>query len=272
MKRPIIFDCTFREVGYQTGWYFDADYIKDFFKFAMTRSIDYVELGFFHNINHDQNRGDFRYCSTRNEEIKEIFKAIKNRTKLTAMRDIQRPLSELIPRKDSAIDAIRILTRSHETDLKLLSDHIDEVRDLGYEVFVNFTSAGYNDLDTNKKFIEFLAEKGVVTVYFADTESVMTSDYVINTIKICQERGLKVGMHFHDKNGTAELLADLAITHGVDSIDGTLIGLGGKMRDGNLSLEYILRKFGLNPGYELTNLKNGLIEQLIKYRDFTAAG
>ena len=266
-----IFDCTLREVGYQTGWYFSDEFVKNLYKFALGKGIDYVELGFFHNEQADPGKGNFRYCSIRNDEIKETFKHVKNITKLAAMRDVQRPLSELVPKKDSIIDTIRLLTRSHETDFAVLEEHVKLCHDLGYEVFINFTSAGYNSMDKNAEFAEFASKVGVKSVEFADTESVMTKDYVTNTIKICHDAGLKVGVHLHDKNGTAEELADLALSLGADYMDVTHLGLGGKWRDGNLTMEYLLRKFGVKGGYESTIIKNKLIEELIKYHEYSVA-
>ena len=66
-------------------------------------------------------------------------------------------------------------------------------------------------------------------------------------------------------------LAEIAIEEGADYMDVTHLGLGGKWRDGNLTMEYLLRRFGANPGYEATVIKNELIEQIIKYHKFTAA-
>ncbi len=107
---------------------------------------------------------------------------------------------------------------------------------------------------------------------FADTESVMTEDYVRDTIRECHKVGVKLGCHFHDKNGTAEKLADLAIKkEGADFLDVTHIGLGGKWRDGNLTMEYLLRKMNLIGGYEATIIRNEIIEDLIKYHEFSAA-
>lgn len=266
-----VFDCTLREVGYQTGWYFDIEFARKVYNFAQTNGIDYVELGFFHNEEADPGRGDFRYCSLRNEKIKEIFRPVKNITKIAAMRDIQRPLSGLLPKEETIIDTIRILTRSNETDLAILEKYVDEVNILGYEVFINYTSAGYNSLDMNKRFIEFAAKKNVHAIEFADTESVMTEEYVVQTISLCHEFGVKCGCHFHDKRGTADELAEVAIREGADYMDVTHIGLGGKWRDGNLTMEYLLRRFGINAGYEATVVKNELIEQIIKYHEFTAA-
>ena len=266
-----IFDCTLREVGYQTGWYFDTEFARDVYIFAQTNGIDYIELGFFHNEQADPNRGDFRYCSLKNDAIMEVFRPIKNHTKISAMRDIQRPLTDLRPREQSIIDTIRILTRSNETDLDTLEKYVDEAMGLGYEVFINYTSAGYNSMELNRQFAEFAARKKVHAIEFADTESVMTEEYVRNTIRICHEAGVKCGCHLHDKRGLADTLAEVAIAEGADYRDVTHLGLGGKWRDGNLTMEYLLRRFHQNPGYEATVIKNEMIEQIIKYHEFTAA-
>lgn len=265
------FDCTLREVGYQTGWYFDKKVAQDIYRFAESRSIDYVELGFFHSDKADPNRGPFRYCSLCSKEIFDIFSYVKNRTKLSAMRDIQRPLTDLQPKSESPIDTIRILTRSHETNLEILKRYVNEAQTLGYEVYVNFTSSGNNSLETNLSFAEAMKKEGVPIIYFADTESIMTSQYVENTIDICKSVGIGVGMHFHDKNGTAEELANLAILKGVNGIDVTHMGLGGKWRDGNLTMEYLMKKFNISLGYENTMVRNEIVEELIKYHENSAA-
>lgn len=250
-----VFDCTLREVGYQTGWHFDEEFYHTVYKYALGKYIDYIELGFFHNEQADTNRGLGRYCSLRNNELREIFSNIKNVTKISAMRDIQRPLAPLLSRTESIVDAVRILTRSHETDFNVLGRHIEEIMSLGYETFVNFTSSGYNTIDKNQAFVKFIKEQGVDVVYFADTESVMTIDYVVDTINMCKAEGIKVGMHFHNKTGMAEILTDTAIRENVDFIDATHLGLGGKWRDGNLTFDYLLSKMGTVGGFEATQFK-----------------
>lgn len=271
IKNYKIFDCTLREVGYQTGWFFDKEFAQSVYKFAQGKGIDYIELGFFHNEEADPGHGAFRYCSTKNDEIMEVFHNIKNITKLSAMRDVQRPTSPLLPKAESPIDTIRLLTRSHETDFKVLDTFVDEAMGLGYEVFINYTSAGYNTMEKNKSFAQYAASKGVRAVEFADTESTMTVEYVKNTIDICHTAGIECGVHLHDKNGTANLLADTAFSCGADYMDVTHLGLGGKWRDGNLTMEYLLRTLNVNGGYEATVIKNDLIEQLIKYKEFSTA-
>lgn len=266
-----LFDCTLREAGYQTGWYFDKKFARDVYRFAHGKGIDYIELGFFHDMEADPGRGVFRYCSQKNDEVREIFEPIKNWTKISAMRDIQRPLAKLVPRKESVIDTVRFITRSHETDLDTLAKHVEEVQSLGYELFINFTSAGYNSIEKNIEFASFCKKHGVKVAYFADTESVFTPEYVINTIDAVKAEGIEPGMHLHDKNGTGEMLLEVALSKGCRYTDATLLGLGGKWHDGNIALEHVIRRFGMNGGYELTQLKTNLVQQLIKYHKYSAA-
>ena len=54
-------------------------------------------------------------------------------------------------------------------------------------------------------------------------------------------------------------------------MDVTHIGLGGKWRDGNLTMEYLLRKLNINGGYESTIVKNEIIEDLITFHNASAA-
>jgi 4-hydroxy 2-oxovalerate aldolase len=266
-----LFDCTLREVGYQTGWFFDQSFMRSYYRFAESAGFDYLELGFFHNPEADPKRGALRYCSACNSELTDIFKATKNLLKLSAMRDIQRPLQPLLPASESVIDAVRILTRSKETDLDILARHVEEIKKLGYEVWINFTSAGHNTLETNKAFAVFAAKMGVPVIYFADTESVFTAKYVADAIDVCRSEGIEAGIHLHNKNGTAKSLLNVALAHGVKYADTTLLGLGGKWHDGNIATESLLEMFSCNPGYELTRLKTLLIQQLIQYHANSAA-
>ncbi len=266
-----LFDCTVREVGYQTGWFFEQQFLRDYYRFIEAAGFDYMELGFFHNPEADPGRGVTRYCSVNNQDLCAIFGPTKNILKLTAMRDIQRPLSELLPAKDSMIDAVRILTRSKETDFDVLSKHVNEIRDLGYELFINFTSSGNNTNELNESFAKFAKKEGIPVIYFADTESIFTPKYVADTIEICRAEGVQAGMHLHNKNGTAEQLLDVALVHGCKFTDSTLLGFGGKWYDGNIPTEILLKMFHYNPGYELTRLKTMLVQQLIKFHEHSAA-
>jgi 4-hydroxy 2-oxovalerate aldolase len=270
-KRVKIFDCTLREVGYQTGWYFDPEFCKSFYQFAANNGIDYIELGFMYAIPHDPGRGLFCYCTDTQAEIREIFEGVKDKVKISSMVDLQSPFTPIRPAKDGVVDAVRIMTRSLNTNEDELKRMVDTLRVNGYnEIYVNFTRAGLNTIETNERFADIAKEIGLPTIYFADTESTMTEKYVRDAIDICHSRGLKCGIHLHNKNGAAEDLCKFGYDNGVDYTDITLLGLGGKWCDGNLSTEFLLRYLGVQPGYGLTLLKNDLIHQLIKYHVHSA--
>ena len=266
-----LFDCTAREVGYQTGWFFDPAFLRDYYRFVEAAGYDYMELGFFHNTEADPGRGAIRYCGLCTEELNDIFGSTKNILKLSAMRDIQRPLAPVGPKADSVVDAVRILTRSKQTEPDVLCRHIEELQKLGYRIFINFTSAGRNTVEENTAFARLAKKMGIDVIYFADTESIFTPKYVSDAIELCRAEGVEAGIHLHNKNGTAEELLDVAFAHKCRYTDSTLLGLGGKWYDGNIATEYLLKHFNYNPGYELTRLKTMLIQQLIKYHEHSAA-
>ena len=54
-------------------------------------------------------------------------------------------------------------------------------------------------------------------------------------------------------------------------MDVTHVGLGGKWRDGNVTMEYLLRKLEISGGYEATMIRNELIENLIEFYPYSAA-
>jgi len=56
-----LFDCTIREAGYQTGWYFDKKFVCDWYKLLVEARVDYMELGFFHDMAAAPNTGIYRY-------------------------------------------------------------------------------------------------------------------------------------------------------------------------------------------------------------------
>lgn len=155
-----LFDCTAREVGYQTGWFFDPAFLRDYYRFVEAAGYDYMELGFFHNPEADPGRGAIRYCGLCTEELNDIFGSTKNILKLSAMRDIQRPLAPVGPKADSVVDAVRILTRSKQTEPDVLCRHIEELQKLGYRIFINFTSAGRNTVEENTAFARLAKKMG----------------------------------------------------------------------------------------------------------------
>lgn len=264
-----IVDCTIREAGYQTGWYFDKKFVIEWYQFLLASKIDYMELGFFHSKEHDPGRGIYRYCSENNKEIKDVLERVKTRTKLSSMLDLQRPMSEILPQAETIIDTIRIINRSHENNFHILEKKVAELKEKGYEVCVNFTSSGYNDRALNREFLDFSKSVGLSAVYFADTESTFTRQYVENLVEDCGSCDVEnYGLHFHDKKGLAKELMVLSYELGCKRLDSTLMGFGGKWHDWNLTTECVLDFFDVKPNpVEFNNLRRDLVQQIIKYKE-----
>jgi len=268
-----LFDCTIRESGYQTGWYFDSEFIREWYQLLNGAGVDYMELGFFHDQDADPNRGIYRYCSQKNDEIVKVLSHVKTRMKLSSMLDIQRPMSEILTKSESPIDMIRLINRSHENNDYAVKRKVEELQNKGYEVSINFTSSGKNTRETNRHFLKLGEDLEVDAVYFADTESIFTEEYVLNLIEDASELGIEnYGLHLHDKKGRAETLFELSYARGCTRFDGTLMGFGGKWHDWNLTIEYLFKKFKVDiDPVEFNNCRRDLVQQLIKYKEFDTA-
>lgn len=263
-------DCTIREAGYQTGWHFDNKFVANWYQFLLSQKVDYMELGFFHSMDHDQNKGIYRYCGQKNEEITAVFSKIKSRTKISSMLDLQRPIGEVLPADESIVDCIRIINRSHENDFSILESKVNELSNLGYDVCVNFTSSGFNTRKLNREFLNFSKNNPVSVVNFADTESVFTREFVINLIDDCNTEDVKnYGLHLHDKKGMAEELMDLGYRNGCRYFDATLLGFGGKWHDWNLNISDVFDYFKVDTNaVDFNNMKRDLVQQIITYKEF----
>lgn len=237
MKKIKLIDCTLREIGYQTMWNFSDDCIQKIYNFANENNMYCIEIGFCHDSQADFGKGKLRYCG-------EDFINIKNKrnTLVAAMKDIERPSANILKKEFTNIDIIRIMTRSNETDFNVLINNVEEVKKLGYDFFVNFTNAGENSRKRNMEIIKFSKESGISQIVFADTKSVMNENQVKELIYICHCNDISVGMHFHDKNGIAKRLTEIAIKENVDYLDVTHLGLGGKFLDGNLPVDYLIAR------------------------------
>ena len=270
LEKISVVDCTIREAGYQTGWYFDKKFVAEWYQFLLSQNVDYMELGFFHSIDHDPGKGIYRYCGRSNEQFQEVFSKIKSRTKLSSMMDLQRPIGEILPADESMIDCIRFINRSHENDFTILEKKLNELIKLGYEVCINFTSSGFNTRKLNKEFLKFSKNNDVKVVNFADTESVFTGKFVEELIYDCDSEGVEnYGLHLHDKKGMAKELMQLSYELGCRRFDTTLLGFGGKWHDWNLNISDLLDflKIKVDPA-EFNDLKRDLVQQIIKYNEF----
>jgi len=265
-----LFDCTIRESGYQTGWHFDKKFVCDWYKLLVEARVDYMELGFFHNIEADPNMGIYRYGSQKNDEIKDALSYVKTTTKISSMLDIQRPLSEILPAEETIFDMVRIINRSHENDDKILGAKIDELLSKGYEVSINYTSAGNNSRELNRHFLSFAKSSGAAAIYFADTESLFNNSYIESLVEDCDEVGVvNYGLHFHDKRGRANDLMNTAYKLGCRKFDATLMGFGGKWHDWNLTIEHVFEKFHVDVDpVEFNNCRRDLVQQIIKFKEF----
>ena len=252
--RPAIkvLDCTIRDGGLMNNHKFDDAVVKAVYTTCVEAGIDYMELGYkaSQKIIVPGEHGDWKYC--REEDMRRIVNDNPTSLKLTVMADAERTdyHEDILPKKDSVIDMIRVATYISQipTALEMLKD----AHDKGYETTVNLMAVStVPDYELNKG-LEMLAKSEAQSIYVVDSFGVLYSEQVHRLVGkymgYCKSAGKEVGMHAHNNLQLAFANTIEAIVHGANMLDATMAGLGRGA--GNCPMELLIG-FLHNPKYNL---------------------
>lgn len=249
----MILDCTFRDGGYYVDWDFDESIARKYLSAVGIAKIDIVEIG-FRFLQKDRFYGAFAYSS--DEYLKTLplpggfdIAVMINSSDLIEYEDgVIHAVHKLFDNKEnSPVDIVRIATRA--TEVEQCQKIAQEIRSLGYRVFLNLMQVDSLEDDRLREIAENVDSWGGVEVlFFADSFGNMEPDQVKNTARVMSEgwKG-KTGFHSHDNKGMALSNCLAAIEAGVDIFDSTLRGMGRGA--GNVKTESLLVEM-LQRGYE----------------------
>lgn len=245
-------DCTTRDGGHDTNWYFDKKFVEELIRCMINSQIEYCEIG-YRNYKDKENKGNFYYCTP--EILKEI-QVIKQNLQIGIMVDTSRYNEKDFPgaERDFA-DFIRIAT--HPDKIEKTLDIAYNLYQKGYKIFVqlmeipNVKEEHYNILK-NWKYKNILE-----SLYIADSYStVHPEDIPIFFNKLKSIGYNTISFHAHDKHSLALQNTLKAIELGAYSVDVTLRGMGK-----NLDAAELFKNIDeSNPKYyeELSYCKNCL--------------
>lgn len=243
MKKAIIpklIDCTFRDGGYYTDWFFDKQLVEKTLEVLSKLPIAHVEIG-FRNFENEHKRGPLAY--TTDQYIEELL--IPHNISLAVMvmlKDFEHLdrscFKKLLPSADkSRIQLVRVASSVKDIE-KIL--YVTEVfKDLGYSVANNVTHiSAYSDNDINKCFQKFKNAKPDM-VLIADTFGNLGPNQVKKIFSTLRDNYAgEYGFHAHDNCGLAVANVMAALDTGATYIDATITGMGRGA--GNLKLESLL--------------------------------
>ena len=136
-----VVDCTIRDGGLMNNHHFDDKIVKVVYDTCVAAGVDYMEIGYKSSRKGIKagEHGDWKYCTE--EAIRRIVGDNKTNLKLCVMADAERCdyHEDILPKKDSVLDMIRVATYIHQIPTAL--EMVKDANDKGYETTVNLMAA-----------------------------------------------------------------------------------------------------------------------------------
>jgi 4-hydroxy 2-oxovalerate aldolase len=247
-----VLDCTVRDGGLMNNHKFDDAFVKSVYATNLAAGVDYMEFGYKSDRkkNSSADFGPWKFCDE--ADLRRITGENKTEMKISVMADAERTdyHHDILPKKDSVIDMIRVATYIHQVPTAL--EMIKDAHEKGYETSVNLMSVSVvkeKDLDDA---LEVFARSEVDVICLVDSFGSLYSEQVRDLAKkyldAVKGTGKQIGMHAHNNQQLAYSNTIEAVVMGVNRLDATIYGLGRGA--GNCSMELLLG-FLRNPKYDI---------------------
>ncbi len=247
-----VVDATIRDGGLCNDFRFDDKFVKDLYEANVKAGVDYMEFGYkaSKEIFDEKDFGKWKFCN--DADIRKIVGDNKTKLKIAVMADVGRTDFEkdIIPKKDSPIDLIRIAT--YINTIPAAIEMIEDCAKKGYETTINIMAVSKAKTEDIVTALEILGQSPVNAFYIVDSygalypeESRKLADLYCS---IADKHNKAVGIHAHNNQQLAFANTIEAMTQGVSYLDATVDGMGRGA--GNCSLELLLG-FLKNPKYKV---------------------
>ena len=263
-----VVDATIRDGGLCNDFRFDDKFIKDLYEANVKAGVDYMEFGYkaSKEIFNEDDFGKWKFCN--DADIRKIVGDNKTKLKIAVMADVGRTDFEkdIIPKKDSPIDLIRIAT--YINTIPAAIEMIEDCAKKGYETTINIMAVSKARTEDITTALEILGKSPVNALYIVDSygsiypeESRKLAELYCS---IAEKHNKAVGIHAHNNQQLAFANTIEAMTQGVSYLDATVDGMGRGA--GNCALELLLG-FLKNPKYKVAPILKIIEEHTHKLRD-----
>lgn len=267
-KEIKVLDCTIRDGGLMNNSNFDDKVVKAVYNACIEAGIDYMEIGYKNSqrIFTPDKYGAWRWC--KEDDIRRIVGDKSADLKLSVMADAEKSdyKTDILPKKDSALDLIRVATYIHQMPLAI--DMIKDATDKGYETSANIMAISTVREQELDEALEMLCDSPVNTIYLVDSFGSLYSeqiDYLARKyLKYAKQAGKQVGIHAHNNLQLAYSNTIEAIVRGCNMLDATMAGLGRGA--GNCPLELLIG-FLHNPKYALRPILQCIQDEIEPMRE-----
>lgn len=247
-----VVDATIRDGGLCNNFRFDDKFIKDLYQANVKAGVDYMEFGYkaSKEIFNEDDFGKWKFCN--DSDIRKIVGDNKTGLKIAVMADVGRTdfQKDIIPKKDSPIDLVRIAT--YINTIPAAVEMIENCAKKGYETTINIMAVSKANTDDIKTALDILGQSPVNAFYIVDSYGALYPEQSRRLANLyCEyadKYGKSVGIHAHNNQQLAFANTIEAMTQGVSYLDATVDGMGRGA--GNCALELLLG-FLKNPKYKV---------------------
>lgn len=247
-----VVDATIRDGGLCNNFRFDDKFIKDLYQANVKAGVDYMEFGYkaSKEIFNEDDFGKWKFCN--DSDIRKIVGDNKTGLKIAVMADVGRTdfQKNIIPKKDSPIDLVRIAT--YINTIPAAVEMIENCAKKGYETTINIMAVSKANTDDIKTALDILGQSPVNAFYIVDSYGALYPEQSRKLANLyCEyadKYGKSVGIHAHNNQQLAFANTIEAMTQGVSYLDATVDGMGRGA--GNCALELLLG-FLKNPKYKV---------------------
>ncbi|MFH1776125.1 MAG: aldolase catalytic domain-containing protein [Candidatus Omnitrophota bacterium] len=260
-----VLDCTIRDGGLINDWDFDEEMVRKVFRAVSEAGIDYMEIGYkaSKKIFSPDKFGKWKFCEE--DDIRRVVSEGTN-TKISVMVDVDRvELSQILPKKDSIIDMIRVATYVQDVDKAIyLANH---AIDKGYEATINIMAISHAlepELDEALKQIE--RESSVQAVYVVDSFGALYCEPIEYLVKKYRRilKTKEVGIHAHNNQQLGFANTIEGIIYNANYADASISGIGRGA--GNCPMELLLA-FLKNPKFDIRPIFRVIEEVFLPLRE-----
>jgi 4-hydroxy 2-oxovalerate aldolase len=262
-----ILDCTIRDGGLVNDHRHEDGFVKAIYDANVVAGVDYMEMGYKADkkLFAPDKFGAWKFCSE--DDIRRVVGENESPLKLTVMADAERTNyhTDILPKKDSVLDAIRIATYIHQIPVAL--DMVKDAHDKGYETMMQLMAVSIVQDRELVEALKGIAESAVSAVYIVDSFGALYSEQVRDLVaiytKALEGTGKEVGMHAHNNQQLAYANTVEALVVGANRLDATMCGMGRGA--GNCPLELLIG-FLHNPKFRLRPVLECVQDHLVPLR------
>lgn len=263
-----VVDATIRDGGLCNEFRFDDKFVKDLYAANVKAGVDYMEFGYkaSREIFDEKDFGKWKFC--KDEDIRKIVGDNKTNLKIAVMADVGRTdfKTDIIPRKDSPIDLIRVAT--YINTIPAAIEMIEDAAKKGYETTINIMAVSKARTEDIKAALEALGKTPVNAFYIVDSYGSIYPEEARRLAdmygEIAEKYKKSVGIHAHNNQQLAFANTIEAMTYGASYLDATVDGMGRGA--GNCALELLLG-FLKNPKYKVDPIVKIIEEHTSKFRE-----